>query len=65
MNLSEKYPELKKALDLLDPSNYTKEQLDAYDKQIESDRLYKLKIASIVEDGRIQGRRKVKIWCFQ
>lgn len=64
MNLSEKYPELKKALDLLDPSNYTKEQLDAYDKQIESDRLYKLKIASIVEDGRIQGREEGKNLVF-
>jgi hypothetical protein len=60
MNFAEKYPEIKKALDLLDPSNYTKEELDEYDRQVESDRLYKLKIESIVEEGRIKGREEGK-----
>jgi hypothetical protein len=30
MSLSEKYSHLQKVLDLLDPSNYTKEELDDY-----------------------------------
>jgi predicted transposase YdaD len=60
MNISEKYPEIKESLDLLDPSNYTKEELDEYYRQVESDRLYKLKIESIVEEGRIKGREEGK-----
>jgi hypothetical protein len=58
MNFAEKYPQLQRALDLLDPSNYTKEELEAYDKQIESNRLHKLKMESIVEEAREIGRQE-------
>ena len=64
MNLSEKHPQFQKALELLNPTNYTKEQLDEYDQHMESVRLHKLKIESIVEDGRIQGREEGKNLVF-
>ena len=56
MNTQYNYPNLKKAVELLDESNYTEGQLVAYDKYLDSIRTWNSSMKLSYEEGREEGR---------
>ena len=58
MNTQYNYPNLKKAVELLDESNYTEGQLVAYDKYLDSIRSWNSSMKLSYEEGREEGREE-------
>ena len=58
MNTQYNYPNLKKAVELLDESNYTEGQLVAYDKYLDSIRTWNSSMKLSYEEGREEGREE-------
>ena len=62
MNAQYNYPNLKKAVELLDESNYTEGQLVAYDRYLDSIRTWnssmKLSYEEGVDEGRAAGKEE-------
>lgn len=65
MNAQYNYPNLKKAVDLLDESNYTEGQLVAYDRYLDSIRTWnssmKLSYEEGIDEGRALGREEGRV----
>ena len=59
MNTQYNYPNLKKAVELLDESNYTEGQLVAYDKYLDSIRSWNSSMKLSYEDGREEERQLI------
>lgn len=56
MNTQYNYPNLKKAVELLDESNYSEGQLVAYDKYVDSIRSWNSSMKLSYEEGHDEGR---------
>ncbi len=65
MNAQHNYPNLKKAVELLDESNYTEGQLVAYDRYLDSIRTWnssmKLSYEEGIDEGRTTGKAEGKV----
>ena len=65
MNAQYNYPNLKKAVELLDESNYTEGQLVAYDRYLDSIRTWnssmKLSYEEGIDEGRAVGREEGRV----
>lgn len=57
MNTQYNYPNLKKAVELLDESNFTDSQLVAYDKYLDSIRSWNSSIKLSYEEGMEEGKK--------
>ena len=59
MNTQYNYPNLKKAVELLDESNYTEGQLVAYDRYLDSIRSWNSSMKLSYEEGREEERQLI------
>jgi hypothetical protein len=59
MNTQYNYPNLKKAVELLDESNYTEGQLVAYDKYLDSIRRWNSSMKLSYEEGREEAENRI------
>lgn len=60
MDTQYNYPNLKKAVELLDESNYTEGQLLAYDRYLDSIRSWNSSMKLSYEEGIEEGKEKMK-----
>lgn len=61
MNTQYNYPNLKKAVELLDESNYTEGQLVAYDRYLDSIRSWNSSMKYSFEEGVDKGAKETEI----
>ena len=59
MNTQYNYPNLKKAVELLDESNYTEGQLVAYDRYLDSIRSWNSSMKYSFEEGVVESENRI------